>query len=273
MSKIAVFTMDVEDFTDIDCLKNYSFEKYYDVSDGIISYLDLLDKYNIKANLFVLNSYLDKIKNILIDAINNSHKISLHGYNHIPPMNLSNKDFEEGIIKSKKNFKEKLNIDNFGYRAPCFSMDNDKFEILKKHNILFDSSYLNFKNRYLHGEFSLKKFKKINNNIYKSDDIYEFLLPIYKNFPIGGGGYLRIAPWIFTKNRLINYLKNNDVYIFYLHPFEVSKTKLPKIKGLKSYDKMYLNFNRKIFIKRIEKIINILKKNGFEFKTFEELMK
>ena len=66
--------------------------------------------------------------------------------------------------------------------------------------------------------------------------------------------------------------ENNEVYIFYLHPFEVSNKKIPYVKHMKPYDVFYLHQNRyKSYLKRIEKIINLLIENNFEFITFNEL--
>lgn len=272
MHKIAFFTMDVEDFTDIECLKNYSFKQKYDVSDGIINYLNILEKYNIKANLFLVNSYIKDIKEILVKAISKNHKIALHGYNHTPSRLLKNNEFERNIQKAKKEIKELFNVDTIGYRAPCFSLNNEQINILKNNGIIYDSSYLNYKNTYYKGNFSTNHFKKIKDGIYFDEKLYEFILPVYHDFPLGGGGYLRIAPWFFIKYRLKKYLKKHDTYVFYLHPFELSNTILPNIKGLRFYDKMYLKYNRKIYSYRIEKIIHLLIKYGFEFKTFEEII-
>ena len=130
MSKIAVFTMDVESFTDIECLKNIKFKEDYNVNDGIKNYLDLLNKYNIKSNLFVLSSFIDSNKEILKDALKDGHKIALHGYDHTSPSLLNDNDFKNSIIKAKKHINELLNIEVDGYRAPCFSISNSKFSIL-----------------------------------------------------------------------------------------------------------------------------------------------
>lgn len=273
MSKIAVFTMDVESFTDIECLKNIKFKEDYNVNDGIKNYLDLLNKYNIKSNLFVLSSFVDSNKEILKEALNDGHKIALHGYDHTSPSLLNDNDFKNGIIKAKKHINELLKIEVNGYRAPCFSISNSKFSILEEMNFTYDSSYVDYKHTYNKSIFELSNFEKIYKCIYKKNDLYEFSLPVCNNFPVGGGGYVRIAPWFFVKSLIKKYIKKNDLYIFYLHPFETSSANLPKIKQLKFYDKMYINYNRhQKYLNRIEKIIKLLIKNGFEFKTFEDII-
>jgi len=68
------------------------------------------------------------------------------------------------------------------------------------------------------------------------------------------------------------YIKTHDYYVFYLHPFELSRKKVPKIKGLKSYDRYYLSQGVKTFPSRIVSIIEMLQEEGYEFVTFEELV-
>ena len=50
-----------------------------------------------------------------------------------------------------------------------------------------------------------------------------------------------------------------------------AKNKIPFIKDLKSYDKFYLSYGIRSYAGKIEKIIKMLKKCGYEFVTFEEL--
>ena len=71
---------------------------------------------------------------------------------------------------------------------------------------------------------------------------------------------------------LRQHLRKNDYYVFYLHPFELTKQKVPFIKELKSYDKYYNKRGIRSYSKRIEKTIQMLKKHNYEFVTFEELM-
>lgn len=273
MNKLAVFTMDVEAFSDTECLKKIDFNAFDEMFDGINQYLDLLKKYNIKANFFVVANSIKNAKNLLLKAVEDGHYIGVHGLNHTPPLLLKTEEFKEQIKQAIDIISNELNTKVYGHRSPCFSINEERIDILKELGLNYDSSFLDFPYTYYNGHLSLKKFTKIDNNIYLKDGFYEFCLPTYKRFPIGGGGYLRIAPWWYTKHLLKQYLKKESLYIFYLHPFEISKKKIPNINGLKGYNKMYLSFNKnKRYIKRIEKIIKILIKEGFEFTTFEKII-
>ena len=75
MKKYAIFTMDVEAFCDTECLKNKGLESYDQMFDGIDNYLALLDKYNIKADLFIVANIADQIQDKLENAIKRGHKL------------------------------------------------------------------------------------------------------------------------------------------------------------------------------------------------------
>ena len=274
MKRYAVFTMDVEAFSDAECLKNKTYKCNDEMFDGLDNYLALLDKYSIKSNLFVVANNIDLIEDKLKAAIKNGHKIGIHGLTHTPSVLLTNKDFKYEISEAKRILEERLNTIVDGYRAPCFSINDDKIDILNECGITFDSSFLNNSYTYYHGKLKLEEFEHINNHIYKKNGLYEFSMPVSKKFPIGGGGYIRLFPWMFVKSFLKKYIidENNELYIFYLHPFEVSNKKIPYVKHMRIYDVFYLHHNRyKFYLKRIEKIINLLIKNNFEFITFNEL--
>lgn len=89
MSKYAVFTMDVEAFCDTECLKNKGLENYNQMFDGITNYMALLEKYDIKADFFVVANIADQIKDTLKKAVSKGHRIAIHGLSHTAPMLLS----------------------------------------------------------------------------------------------------------------------------------------------------------------------------------------
>ena len=120
-----------------------------------------------------------------------------------------------------------------------------------------------------------KDFKQIAKNIFRRSGFYEFGMPCNKflglRVPVSGGGYVRIGDWSFFATMLHNYLSKNNYYVFYLHPFELSKVKMPETPNLKGYDKYYLRAGVKSYPRKIEKIIKMLKKFDYEFVTFSEL--
>ena len=274
--KYAFMTMDIESLYDIMVLKDrLKYDKEYSLEEGIKIYTDLLDKYNIKSTLFLLNSSLDNSKDYLLNAIKNGHEIALHGLNHVSP--LEDNNFKENIKLAKDNIENELNIKIKGYRAPCFGVNEDIINIIKDLDFKYDSSNLDFKDAIKSGKIDLNNYDKLNDNIHKNGNFYEYSLNKINFFgkiiPISGGAYIRLIPWFLLKHFVKKAIKKTDSYIFYVHPYELINKKLPKFKNLNFKEKLFLKIGRKTYIKKIEFIINYLKKQGFSFMTMNEYIK
>lgn len=274
MSKIAIFTMDVEGFYNTECIINQNIDKSQSMSDGIYQYLKLLKKYDIKGDFFVIANDIKYMKDEIKAIIDDGHQIGLHGLNHLMNSSKSNVLFRQEIKEAIKIVEDELGVTPLGYRAPCFSLNRSQFQILSESNLKYDSSFMNIKTTYQKPvDFPIELLEETSKNIYKAGDFYEFPLSTRKNFTVSGGAYLRLCPYWLYKNELKKYLKENEVYVFYVHPFELSEKPLPldlKIDGKVTF---YLKKNRGAkFLRKIEKVIKLLKRKGFEFKSFEELI-
>lgn len=273
--KFAVFTMDLENFNDTGCIMNSDLSFEQNMLDGLDEYVSILDKYNIKATFFAVceaaQAVQDKLKNYLASG----HDLALHGFDHTAPMTMSCDEFKYRIATAKKCLEETFEVPIKGYRAPFFSLDNEHLSVLQDLGFKYDSSRFDFPKRDYAGNIDISSFNKITENVFRKGDFFEFGMPCPKwmgiRTPISGGGYVRMSDLTFFLTTLYNYLTKNDYYVFYLHPFEVSKMRMPNTPNLKGYDQYYLRAGVKSFPRRIEKIIKVLKKLGYEFVTFEEL--
>ncbi len=275
--KFAVFTMDLENLTDTGCIRESNLKIKEDMLDGLDEYIKLLDKYDIKATLFAVNDAALKVKDKLKTFIENGHDLALHGFDHAAPITMERSEFKEKTGFAKKQLEETFGVKITGYRAPYFSLDNSRLEVLRELGFVYDSSKFDFPKRNYAAEIDTTNFKKISENIFSCSGFYEFGMPLNKFFglriPVSGGGYVRIGDWSFFASMLYNYLRHNKYYVFYLHPFELSKIKMPETPNLKGYDKYYLRAGVKSYPRKIETIIKMLKKLDYEFITFSELAK
>ncbi|MBQ7045689.1 MAG: polysaccharide deacetylase family protein [Clostridia bacterium] len=273
--KYAVFTMDVEAFTDTECISASSENVNVDLLDGLDEYIKILDKHSIKCTLFTVGSLAPKIADKLKKAISSGHKLALHNFEHIAPMDVSPEVFKEKTLKAKQTLSDMFGTEISGFRAPYFSLDNKRLEILKELGFKYDSSNLGFSKARHTVNLDLSNFKEHTEGIFSDNGFFEFSMSRQKIFgmpyPISGGGYVRLSNWGFIKGLIKQYLQRNDYYVFYLHPFELTKQKIPVLKDLKSYDKYYLQSGISSYKKHIEQLIVMLKNLGYEFVTFEEL--
>ena len=220
-SKYAVLSIDIEDWYHLDYIKKYSSNEInYSMLDGLDYFLELVSKEKIPASYFILSSIILKVKDNLNFAIKMGGDVNSHGIDHKRPLTMNDKDFTKDIIISKDQIENILGIKVNGYRAPCFSIDDKKLNLVRSHGYLFDSSKINFSNHPLYGQLKLDNYEQIKKNIYRKNNFFEFELPTQKFFnkfiPISGGGYLRSFPSYLYKYMLNNFIKNN-YFFFYIY--------------------------------------------------------
>lgn len=273
--KYAVFTMDVEDFTDTECVRTSKAKDLPNMLDGLDEYIRFLEDRNIKATLFTVCKTADSLKEQLEDYLKRGHKLALHGLEHTAPVLLTDEEFRVETVKAKQSLEDTFHTEITGYRAPCFSMDNSKLSILQELGFHYDSSRMPFKKAYYYTDLDMRQFRTPKPGIYESNGFYEFSLPSQKflcfNFPVSGGGYVRIGRWDFGISLVNRYIRNNDYYVFYLHPFEFSRQKAPKLRDINIFKRYYLSYGVRNYRKKIAHIIKKLQKNGYQFVTFDEL--
>jgi len=270
--KYAVFTIDMERFSDTGCIKNQKADIKDEMLDGLDEYIRILEEYDIKSTIFTVGSLGIEQKELIGKHINNGHEIALHSYDHIAPTDIDSEEFKKNLIKNKaeieKTFKVKVN----GFRAPFFMLDSKRLKTVNELDFKYDSSLMIT-------DGGLKK--ELNNycckvsNIFNKNGFYEYGLSCSKilgfTFPVSGGGYLRLGSWPFFKVMFNRYIKHNDLYVFYLHPFELSKHDIPKVDNLVARDRYYLKHGFNTLEKKIRYIIEKLKKQDFDFVTFDKL--
>ena len=274
--KNVVLSMDLEDWYHLDYFDNNLGSKNFSMLDGVEIYCDLLKQHNIKSNFFVVGEIAKKIGPTLQKISKIGHEIGSHGWDHTRPNMLSKKQFVDQIINSKKILEDIIGVSVDGYRAPCFSMDREKLNMVIDAGYMFDSSRIDFNYHPLYSSIDMSNFKMLEKNIFRIKDFFEFQVTTYnifgKTIPISGGGYLRILPWYFSRKMIDNYLKTEDFFVLYIHPFELSKNPNPPFpKDIKSITKFRFSYGRKTVFKKLNSLIKLLKIHNYSFVTFSSL--
>ncbi len=274
MKKYAYFSIDIERFADAECVAKSGQKPREEMLDGLDVYMNILDKHGIKATLFCLRDTALKHKEQIARHLKNGHRLALHGNRHVAPSAMDDETFFREIKHAKQSLEQVFKTKIHGFRAPFFALDTPKLHLLKELGFRYDSSRINFSPARHTKNIAVDDFQNITDTVYEQDGFYEFghaTSDLFKiKFPVSGGGYIRLSNWFFSKFLLWRYIKKHNYYMFYLHPFELSKKKRTKIKGLKFYDKMYLGYGFLTFPLKINYIIKCLKKEGYIFTTFED---
>lgn len=273
MKKHFFLTLDLEEWYHLDYFKDDNVSKESVMLKEIIPFFNMLDKYQIKITVFVL-AELIKVHSELIKKISNQgHEIAIHGWDHELLCNKSNKLFKQEIINAKTALENLTKQNVIGYRAPCFSMDNEKLLILEEIGLIYDSSYIQFNDHPLYGSLTLDSFKKIDDLVYKKNHFYEFELVTLNVFgkliPISGGGYFRFFPSFIFSLLWQKFLKSHHNYIMYIHPFELTNKKV-NLKGISKTKKLRFSLGRKNNLQNLENHIKKTLKQDFNFTTIRD---
>ena len=276
--KYAVLSMDIEDWYHLDYFRREHCDCTYSMLDGVSNYCEILSDHQVPSSFFVLGELADPLKGIITGLANSGYDVGTHGFDHRRPTTMSFAEFQYDVVRCKRELEDRLGAPVLGYRAPCFSLDKARLDILQEVEFKYDSSKIAFGDHPLYADLDMKDFTKISNHIFRRKDFVEFevsTLPLCnKNIPVSGGGYLRIFPWMITKNLLKKYLQKEDLYILYIHPFELSSKGSPSLPSRTHFhNRIRFATGRKSVSLKLVRLIRFLKKRGYVFTTFSALRK
>ena len=274
-NKIAVFSIDVEEWYHLEYFKNSKTDKKKSVMDGLHTFIKIVDKHNIKASFFIVGELIQTLKKTIKNLDIEGHDIGLHSYFHKRPVVQNINEFIKDTKDTISEMKSILPNNSFGYRSPCFAIDRERLDEVIKLGIQYDASKITQKEHPLYVNLDLDGFEKQERDIYKKDFFKVFEVSTIKflgvNIPIAGGGYLRIIPWPIYIWLLKKYLKESTFINFFIHPFELSSMNFDLPENTPYLTKFRYNYKRNKVEKRLNRIIELLKENDYTFKTFSQL--
>ena len=155
-------------------------------------------------------------------------------------------------------------------------MDRTRLEEVRKAGYTYDSSRIDFTGHPLYGSLDVDDFRAETPGHFVQQGFHEFevsTLPVLgKRLPVSGGGYLRIAPWAIMRPLIQTYLQSSQLYVLYIHPFELSPRPLPAAAAKLSFPRrLRFGLGRAGVARKLEKLIRLLKHDGFSFVTFGDL--
>lgn len=275
MNKYAVLSMDVEDWYHLYYFAGKA-DKGYSMMDGFGNYVELLNRYDIKTTFFVLSELADRYKEEIRYAVSCGHEIACHGKTHTRPLDMDPVQFEIEITEAKAKLEDIVGREVIGYRAPCYGIDNERYEIVQRVGFKYSSSKMNVEGHPLYGEIDLSEFDQPINGVFTKDGMTEFALStqkvLGKNIAVSGGGWIRLLPWKPLMKPLIKkYLAKDNTYTLYIHPFELSRREMPKVEGTGLLTNVRARRGLGKVEGRIEQLIKMLQENGYTVVTFNEL--
>ena len=135
--KIAVFSIDVEEWYHLEYFKKFKTDKNKSVMDGLHTFIKIIDKHNIKASFFIVGELIQSLSRTIKKLNVEGHDIGLHSYFHKRPIEQNINEFVEDTKETISKMKSILPNNSFGYRSPCFAIDRERLNELIKLGIKF----------------------------------------------------------------------------------------------------------------------------------------
>ncbi len=197
------------------------------VEGNVRKILDLFDEYQVRATFFVLGWVCRRCPKLVREISSRGHEIGCHGFGHRRLHGLSPEQFRADLREALAALSSEARQPIRCYRAPSFSIVKSTMwalDILAEEGFTCDSSVFPVR----HDNYGVPDAPRFPHwhDTAGGNSIFEFPPSTVRvgkqNIGVGGGGYLRFAPYAVTRwmMRRIN-RKDRQPAMVYFHPWEI----------------------------------------------------
>jgi polysaccharide deacetylase family protein (PEP-CTERM system associated) len=246
-----ILTVDVEDYFQVEAFAGSVSRAAWDkwpcrVVANTQRVLDVFDAHQAKGTFFVLGWVAERFPELVREIQTRGHELACHSYWHRTIYSLTPDEFRKDTRQAKQVIEDAAGTQVIGYRAPSWSITKNcvwALDILAEEGFVYDSSIYPIHHD-LYGVPGARRFP-YTHACSGGSKIREFppatLRMMGTNFPVAGGGYLRIFPSAYTRLAFHVFEKQSERVVVYLHPWELDPEQ-PRIGGsLKSRFRHYTN--------------------------------
>jgi polysaccharide deacetylase family protein (PEP-CTERM system associated) len=275
MRRYALLSMDVEDWYHLEYFAGQTAARGRSMLDGVDRFRGTLADEGVPATFFTLGELGTRMSAELRALRAEGHEVASHGPDHALLSRVPTPQFAASMRRHKAELEDAAGSEVHGYRAPCFSMDREKLELLPGLGFRYDSSWIRFARHPLYGSMELPGWREVVPGVHRApgSDFLEFEIPTAPTpagrVPVAGGAYFRLFPWPLTRHLLGRVLPTAVVYVFYIHPFECSAVgSVPYPPGTGLSTRARFQAGRGRTLPRLRRLIGALRGAGFSFTTF-----
>ena len=251
MSAINIMSVDVEDYFQVEAFSGVVDRRRWDefpcrVEPNTHRILNLLDEVGVRSTFFILGWVAERFPGLVREIVARGHEPACHSYWHRLVYKLSPQEFREDLRRAKTAIEDAAGEPVYGHRAPSYSITARSLwalDILRQEGFTYDSSIFP-----VHHDFygipnapRAPFLVETSAGTLREYPVSTFRLAGSHNFPAGGGGYLRILPFWYTRLGVRRIQAEGLPLILYIHPWEVDPEQ-PRIAApLKSRLRHYTN--------------------------------
>jgi polysaccharide deacetylase family protein (PEP-CTERM system associated) len=249
---VNALSVDVEDYFQVSALAPHIAREDWDkmecrVERNVDRLLARFAEHGASATFFTLGWIAQRYPQIVRRIVDAGHELASHGYGHLRASEQTRAEFSADIGSAKKLLEDLGGVRVRGYRAPSFSIGASNlwaFECLQAAGYDYSSSVYPV----AHDHYGMPDAPRFP---YKAQGAL-IEIPITtvralgRNFPAGGGGYFRFAPYFISRWAIDRFnAQEQRPAIFYMHPWEIDPDQ-PRVRGvgLKSRFRHYVNLHK-----------------------------
>jgi polysaccharide deacetylase family protein (PEP-CTERM system associated) len=233
-------TIDLEDYYQVSAFAHDIAVDHWDtfasrIENNTAKLLSIFDDLDAKATFFTLGWVAKKYPKLIREIADQGHEIACHSNVHRSVYEMTAEEFRQDSLQAKQLLEDVTGKIVRGYRAPSFSITGNSlwaFEVLAELGFSYDSSIFPIK----HPNYGWPRAPRFPFTINTaSGSITEFPMSTLQlgaiRAPIGGGAYLRLLPYWYTRWGIRHINKSEDrSACFYLHPWELDSEQ-PRMAG------------------------------------------
>lgn len=222
--------------------------------------LDIFAKFNARGTFFILGWVADRFPMLVRKIASAGHEIGCHSYQHRAVFRLSRQEFFEDTKRAKDVIEQAAQRKIVGYRAPSFSIVGGTewaYEVLAELGFQYDSSTHPIQHDFYSNPNGERQPHVLLNGLVEIPISTASILG--RNLPIGGGAYLRVLPFWYTKLglRLRDREMQQTPAMFYFHPWEIDAEQPRLALSTTSRIRQYTGLSR--MKGKLEKLLSIRK--------------
>src|SRR5215213_5392972 len=235
-----VFSVDVEDYFHVEAFSDVVDRQHWEsyqcrVEANTQRLLDLLDECGVQGTFFILGWVAERYPKLVRDIVARGHEPACHSYWHRLIYKLDRAEFAADTRRAKDVIEQAAGTTVTGYRAPSYSITAASLwalEVLVETGFTYDSSIFPIR----HDVYGIPDAPRGPFRVSTpSGSLVEYPITTFRlgggpNLPVGGGGYLRLLPFWYTRLGYRRARAENLPLIAYVHPWEVDPGQ-PRLPG------------------------------------------
>jgi polysaccharide deacetylase family protein (PEP-CTERM system associated) len=228
---VNLLTVDVEDYFHVSALAGVVPRARWDDFEGRVEaatsrLLDVFAGADAHATFFVLGWVAKRHPDLLRRIASAGHELASHSYSHRLVYEMTPDEFRHDLRRARATIEDAAGLPVQGFRAPSFSITRRStwaLDVLVQEGYCYDASIFPIRNDRYGIPSAPRHIHIITRN---SGTIVEVPSSTVRfagiNVPVGGGGYLRILPYGWTRFGLkrLNNVERKPAMV-YVHPWEL----------------------------------------------------